>query len=89
MWDAELFFCCFFFWLHHAAHKILVPQPGIKPSPPVMEAWVLTTGWTRKFQDAVLDWASEAFLCQHNKIHLQGPVCQENHQAIPGKVIDV
>ena len=89
MWDAELFFCCFFFWLHHVAHKILVPQPGIKPSPPVMEAWVLTTGWTRKFQDAVLDWASEAFLCQHNKIHLQGPVCHENHQAIPGKVNDV
>ena len=27
----------FFFLLSHAAGKILVPQPGIKPMPPVVE----------------------------------------------------
>ena len=36
-----------FFWLHHAAHKILVPQPGIKPSPPALEAWGVNH-WTNK-----------------------------------------
>ena len=27
----------FSFWLHLAAHGILVPRPGIKPSPPAVE----------------------------------------------------
>ena len=26
----------FFFWLHHVACGILVPQPGIKPMPPAV-----------------------------------------------------
>ena len=34
----------FFFWPCPAACGILVPQPGIKPTPPALEAWVLTTG---------------------------------------------
>lgn len=44
VWDAEF---CGFFWLHHAAHKILVPQPGIKPLPPALEAWGVNH-WTNK-----------------------------------------
>ena len=34
-----------YFSLHHAAYKILVPQPGIEPLPPVMEAQSLSH-WT-------------------------------------------
>ena len=30
-----LFVC---FWPCHSAHRILVPQPGIKPTPPAVEA---------------------------------------------------
>ena len=33
-----------FFWLHHAACGILVPQPGIEPGTPALEAGVLTRG---------------------------------------------
>ena len=29
----------FFFWLHHAASEILVPQPGSEPSPLALEVW--------------------------------------------------
>ena len=28
------FFNCLFFWPHHKAYGILVPWPGIEPSPP-------------------------------------------------------
>ena len=34
----------FFFWLSHAASRILVPQPGIEPTLPALEGEVLTTG---------------------------------------------
>ena len=35
---AEIFlFLFFFFWLCHAAYRILVPQPGIEPVPPAVE----------------------------------------------------
>ena len=32
------------FWLHHIAHGILIPPPGIKFLPPALEALFLTTG---------------------------------------------
>ena len=34
-------------FLHHAACDILVPQPGIEPVPPALEAWSLNH-WTTK-----------------------------------------
>ena len=34
-------FFFFMFWLHHAACGILVPQPGIEPTPPALEAWTV------------------------------------------------
>ena len=40
-------FCQFYFlifWLCHAARGILVPQPGVAPSSPALEAWIVTTG---------------------------------------------
>ena len=35
----------FFFWPHHAARGILVPQPGTEPTPLALEAWSLNH-WT-------------------------------------------
>ena len=32
-------FTFFFFWSPHVASGILVPQPGIEPVPPAVEAW--------------------------------------------------
>ena len=43
-----LFF--FFFCLYHAAYGILVPLPGIKPVPSVLESRFLTSGPPEKFQ---------------------------------------
>ena len=40
----------FFFWLHHAARRTLVPWPGVEPAPPAVEGRVLTTGWPGKSQ---------------------------------------
>ena len=37
-------FLFFFFWLHRAACRILVPRPGIEPGPPQRKCRVLTTG---------------------------------------------
>ena len=37
----------FFFWLHHVACGILVPQPGIQPLPPAVEARSLNP-WTAR-----------------------------------------
>ena len=36
------------FWLHHAACGILVPQPGMEPEPPAVEAWSLNCWITRE-----------------------------------------
>ena len=36
------------FWLHHATCGILVPQPGIKPMPPSLEAWSPNLWTTRE-----------------------------------------
>ena len=40
-------FFCFCFWPHSMACRILVPQPGIEPTPPAVEAWNLNH-WTTK-----------------------------------------
>ena len=40
---------CFMFWFFgHEAYGILVPQPGMGPTPSAMEGEVLTTGWPGK-----------------------------------------
>ena len=39
----------FFFWLHHVACGILVPQPGIEPVPPAAEARSLNHWTAREF----------------------------------------
>lgn len=36
-----------FFWLYHIAYRILVPQPGVKPTPSAVEVWSITTGSPR------------------------------------------
>ena len=36
-----LFFFFFMFCLHHAACGILVPQPGIEPTPSALDAWTV------------------------------------------------
>ena len=41
------FFFFFNFWLHHAC-EILVPQTGIQPKPPAVEAWSLNHYTTRE-----------------------------------------
>lgn len=33
--DSLFFFLFLFLWLHHIACRILVPQPGSKPAPPM------------------------------------------------------
>ena len=40
-------FFIFIFWPHHAAHGILVPQPGMEPTPPAVEAWSVNY-WTAR-----------------------------------------
>ena len=39
----------FFFWLHHAACGILVPQPGIKPGLPAVRVLSPNHWTTREF----------------------------------------
>ena len=39
----------------HKACGILVPRPGIKPTPPALEGDALTTGPPGKSQDEILD----------------------------------
>ena len=38
----------FFFWLHHTACGILVPQLEIEPTPPALEGWSLNLWTTEK-----------------------------------------
>ena len=40
----KLPFCLFFFCLYHITCELLVPQPGIKPVLPVVEAWSSNQG---------------------------------------------
>ena len=44
-----------FFWLCWAAYRILIPQLGIKPVPPAVEAQILTTGPRKKSLSSVLN----------------------------------
>ena len=39
----------YLFRLHHMAYEILVPQVGIKPVCPAVEAWSLNHWTTREF----------------------------------------
>ena len=43
-------YCSLFFWPCHMACRILLPQPGIKPMPPIVEAGVLSTGPSQNSQ---------------------------------------
>ena len=65
--SGDVGFVLFFFWPQHVACRILVPQPGIEPMPPAMEAWspnhwtarevprcVLSVKYTPDFKDLVL-----------------------------------
>ena len=45
-------FLFFVFWPHRASCRILVPRPGIEPTPPVVEAWSLNR-WTARDVPAV------------------------------------
>ena len=38
-WWLEKMLCTIFFWPHHSACGILVPQPGIEPRPLAVSAW--------------------------------------------------
>ncbi|XP_073659844.1 glycerol kinase 5 isoform X4 [Tursiops truncatus] len=47
-----LFCCCvvfLFFWLHRGTYGILVPQPGMEPTPRALEAQSLNNWTTREF----------------------------------------
>ena len=43
-----------FFWLSHMACRILVPQPGIEPVPPTVEARSPNTGMPRNFLNVII-----------------------------------
>ena len=42
------FYLFFIFWLHHEACRILVPRPGIEPTPPAVEVRSLNCWATRE-----------------------------------------
>ena len=44
----------FFFWLCHVVFRIPVPQPGIKPGPPAVEAQCPNSWTTREFPESML-----------------------------------
>ena len=53
-------FVCFYFWLHHAACRILVPQAGTEPMSPAVETQSLNHWTTREvLSDSILN---EVFL---------------------------
>lgn len=45
---SSFFSIYFIFWLYHMACGILVPQPGVKPMSPILEAWSLNHGTARE-----------------------------------------
>lgn len=47
-------FFVFFFWLYRATCGILVPQSGIEPGPPVVEAQSPSCWTTREFPIVIL-----------------------------------
>ena len=53
----------FFFWWHSVACRILVPQPGIEPSPPAVEAQSLNYWTAREVPNKLnLNWQAQEFL---------------------------
>ena len=46
--DYVLILFFFFFWLCHTACGILIPRPGIKPTPTAVEAWCINYWTTRE-----------------------------------------
>ena len=56
----SLFF--FFFWPHCAAYGIIVPQPGIEPSPPAVEAQSLTHWTARELPEVLLLTLNSVFM---------------------------
>ena len=47
--DIKSFVSNFFFWLHHMACGILVPQPGTEPGPSATRPWSSNPWTARKF----------------------------------------
>ena len=64
--DPSLVF--FFFWPHLAACRILVPWPGMEPTPPAVEAWNLNH-WTAREVPTVGFWTS-FFSCLSHIFHI-------------------
>ena len=64
------FFLFFFFWSHHAACWILVPQPGDEPVPPAVEVRSPNHWTTREFPNfsffvfPKVDVTEETYACQ-------------------------
>ena len=53
-----LIFILFYFWPHHMACRILVPQPGIEPLPPAVEVWSLNHWTTREVLSELFDFVN-------------------------------
>ena len=51
-----------FFFLGQEAYGILIPQPGIKPTPPALEGEGLTPGSPGKSLKFNFNWASYIFV---------------------------
>ena len=72
-------FLVLFFWLHHAACRILVPHPGIKPKPSVVKLWSPNHQTSRKFSGSIsCDWfyflsCFLPFLIFYCKLNIMGP----------------
>ena len=72
-------FLVLFFWLHHAACRILVPHPGIKPKPSVVKLWSPNHQTSRKFPGSIsCDWfyflsCFLPFLIFYCKLNIMGP----------------
>ena len=72
-------FLVLFFWLHHAACRILVPHPGIKPKPFVVKLWGPNHQTSRKFPGSIsCDWfyflsCFLPFLIFYCKLNIMGP----------------
>ena len=75
-------FLFFFFWQRHAACRILVPQPGIKPVPSTMEVQSPNHRTAREFLCPFFDWVV-CFL----DTELHGPVIHLGDEALVSHVI--
>ena len=52
-----------FFWPHHEACGILVPQPGIEPGPSTVRAWSPNHWTAREFPDIFYFFINDLFFC--------------------------